>query len=320
MTGVCSQNDNDGSMHKVAIITGSTKEYFEFLDELLLNFDEMSIFDEYDVYVFDIDFQSDQIRRIRRYPVVVRQLDRLPLEISHPAQERRHMVETIRPVIRDVFPGHEAYIHFDVDVWLQDRSAVDDLAAAASAKQLVLVAEDPAIYGSAIARAWRKKHIQFYGEATAAQMTGRTNWNGGVFALHVDSPAWAVWASEYKSVVERSGEWWGGSQSVFTYLDMIGALAIRSLPPTYNWLIANAPPLWNNVSKHFVAPTPPHEKILVMHQNHKSKYRRFKVRCTDGRTMRTTFRYPAYLALRESTGRRGSWWPKLWGAAGEERS
>lgn len=298
-------------MKNVAIVTGATRGYFDLLADLLSNLSDLAVFDDCDVHVFDIDFDDEQIALISRYPVSVRKIDFEPLAISCPDPLRRHAVSTIRPVIRDVFPGYRTYIYLDVDVWLQDRSALADLIAAASDKALVLVPEDPAVYGSSIARSWQRKHVRFYGEATAERMAGRTNWNGGVFALDADSPVWEVWAREYQAAVATAGEWFGAGQSAFTYLDMIGAMTIRSLPSVYNWLIAYAPPQWDDASRQFVTPSPPHEKILLMHQNHRAKYRKFNVRFTDGRSAMTTFRYPAYLELGQGRYEMAKWWQRL---------
>ena len=96
--------------------------------------------------------------------------------------------------------------------------------AATADKALVLVPESPTIYGSAITAPWHRKHQKFYGKEVASRMIGRTNWNGGIVAVHRDSPAWDIWDAEYRAVVDHAGEWFGGAQSAFTYLDMIGAV------------------------------------------------------------------------------------------------
>lgn len=298
-------------MKNVAIVTGATSGYFDLLGDLLSNLLNLSVFDDCDVHVFDVDFDDEQIALIRRYPVSIRKIDFEPLEISCPDPRRRHVVSTIRPVMRDVFPGYPTYIYLDVDVWLQDRSAIADFVAAASDKALVLVPENTAVGGVSVARSWQRKHVKFYGQATAGRMAGRTNWNGGVLALDADSPAWKVWAREYQAAVASADEWFGAGQSAFTYLDMTGAMTIRSLPPVYNWLIAYAPPRWDDFARQYVSPMTPHEKIFVMHQNHKAKYRKFNVRFTDGRSAMTTYRYPAYLELRQGRYEMAPWWQRF---------
>jgi hypothetical protein len=295
-------------VNRLAIVTGATSGYVSLLEELLLNLSHLSVHDKFDVHVFDIDFTPEQADLIRRFPVNLRRIESDPLPISCPDTKRHHLISTIRPRLRDVFRGYDIYVYLDVDVWLQDRIALEGLVSAAEDKALVLVPESPSVYGASIKSPWQRKHERFYGNEIASRMTDRMTWNGGVLALHADSPAWDVWASEYQAVIERTGEWFGGAQSAFTYLDMIEAIRIRSLPVVYNWLVAYAPPHWDSVAGCFVSPKVPHEKILLVHQNHKSKSRRFKVQLTDGGSVLAGYRYPDYLAMREGMTGKSPWW------------
>ncbi len=278
----------------VAIVTGCDRRYLKFLEDLLLCLSDLDIYASADVHVFDIDFEASDKKRLSRYPIEIMTIDFEPLEIDCPDPDRRHIVSSIRPVIRDLFPGYEYYVYLDTDVWLQNSRAIQDLVTAAASGELVVIAQQHPTYSKHNAQWVEDLHTKTFGAAVASELNSVPVYNGGVFALHAESTAWDILRDSYVSAVKSGGPWFGAGQAALAYLSANNLIPIHDMPALYNWMAHLAIPAWDIDRKRFVTPDQEKAEILIMHQTADTKWQSARVNCTNGKIKKMRLSYGAY--------------------------
>lgn len=174
---------------------------------------------------------------------------------------------TARPFLRDYFPGYELYLWLDSDAWVQERYALERLAAAARDGDIALVTEhDPAYPPQAAAAEWRAWHLRTcFGEAAAVRRAEGDYFNAGVFALRAGAPHWALWARYFRAGLDATGGAVCCDQTALNHLLAMGAAGVRALPARCNWLCHLGAPSYDAGQGKFCEPVAPHRPLGILH-------------------------------------------------------
>ncbi|MCC7274698.1 MAG: hypothetical protein IT561_18660 [Alphaproteobacteria bacterium] len=284
---------------KVALVTGCDKRYTPLLLGFLESVRDAGTLEACDVIVFDIDFTESQIALLRQFDVRMRKTSDLPTIFSPADPLGRDVVVSYRTALPELFPGYEIYIYMDVDVWLQDAGAISILITAAGSRSLAIAFEfDRAYRFKESELAWTQRNYEsIFGPARAQELMRYPPLNSGVFAMHADSPGWAIWREAYRRALDAGGHWFASGQAVLTDLHARRAIPIHPLPSVCNWTAHLALPAWDGRRRAFVTPFYPREKILVMHQTDDLKIRSVPIAVTNGRVVNAPLSYRTYKKL-----------------------
>src|SRR5262249_2797037 len=159
--------------------TGCDRSYLPLLRDLLENLRDLEVAAFADVYVFDIDFTAAERDEIAGYDVTLRRIESEPIDIAARDPERRHLVSTVRPVLPDVFPGHQPDGYVELDGWFQSASGLKGIIAAAATGDLAVAAESHPDYGARAPESWTAVHAPFYPPQVVAELARRPYVNGG---------------------------------------------------------------------------------------------------------------------------------------------
>jgi lipopolysaccharide biosynthesis glycosyltransferase len=194
---------------------------------------------------------------------------------------------TVRPFLRDYFPGYDVYLWIDADAWVQEQSALQLYVSLAAQGHLVAAQEvDRAYRQTEGIFSWRAGRMaQCYGQQAANQTIWGTYFNNGVFALHAQASHWAPWAKWFRAGLETSGGLLCCDQTALNYAIWQEQLPVYPLSARYNWLCHLAVPAFDMMRNQFFEPFEPRQTIGIMHLAGDSKNIALKVK--DGNQVRT---------------------------------
>jgi hypothetical protein len=174
---------------------------------------------------------------------------------------------TVRPFLRDYFPGYELYLWVDADAWVQERYALEWYAEAARGGDIALATERDAAYApQAAAAEWRAWHMSaYFGPVAAARSALDAYGNAGVFALKAAAPHWALWAEYFRAGLAATGGAICCDQTALNYLLWSGRAGARFLPGVCNWLCHLGAPGYSRALGKFCEPAAPYRPLGILH-------------------------------------------------------
>lgn len=188
----------------------------------------------------------------------------------------------LKTQLRDVFPGHASYCWIDADCWFQGDESMARLLAGVKGNDICIHPEFDVHYVAYPTPSERTLSIYQANEGAEldAMPMRMPMVNSGVLAMRADSPVWALWAEELRRLRKRHE----GGESVF-FSDQIplhkllylNGLRIYPLRAVDNWQTYACLPMVHRATQSLRVPTPPHEKIGLMHLAGQSKYQTFQL-------------------------------------------
>lgn len=191
---------------------------------------------------------------------------------------------TVRPFLRDYFPGYSVYLWIDADCWVQKHHVLDWYLAAAWQGNLAITPEVHHAYRhQALQFEWRLRRLHAcFGRKAAESLHWATYFNAGVFALKDDAPHWNHWRETFDNGLRATEGVLCCDQTALNHLLWTRRLPVAPLPATCNWLCHLAVPRYDTVRKRFCEPVLPGAPLGILHLAAGAKDMRFKVRDADG--------------------------------------
>jgi hypothetical protein len=188
---------------------------------------------------------------------------------------------TARPFLPNYASEAEIIVWIDADAWVQSWGPLNDLICAATSGDLAIVEErfgDGFVMtvetsvgpkrlqidsGSIKANA-RLCYERCFGSDIAATYGELPPFNTGVFALHADSPAWAIWRDILTSAL-RSGFHFLVEQQALCIAIRQGRFPVAVQPLTANYVCCHDLPWYDPASRRFTLPRERDAEIGVLH-------------------------------------------------------
>ena len=101
-------------MKKNAIITGSDKKYFPFLNNLVNSLNKTNCLDVCDLCILDVENDSEYLKELEN-KISKKEKAKFSLDIKFEDKKDWFKLLTERPFMKDYFPGYEKYIWMDAD-------------------------------------------------------------------------------------------------------------------------------------------------------------------------------------------------------------
>lgn len=174
---------------------------------------------------------------------------------------------TVRPYLRDYFPGYDVYLWLDADLWVQQKTALDVYIRGASAKGLAIAAQShPAYLHQHGFVRQRVSHLEsYYGPEGARLLGTRPYFNAGVFALRSSAPHWEAWARSFRTGLDRTGGRLVNDQTAINHAVWTCRLPVTALDARFNWCYHLAAPHYHGNRARFVEPVERGRTIGIVH-------------------------------------------------------
>lgn len=174
---------------------------------------------------------------------------------------------TVRPYLRDYFPGYDVYLWLDADLWVQQKAALGAYIKGASSKGLAIAAQShPAyVHQTGFVRQ-RVSHLElYYGPGGARPLGVEPYFNPGVFALSASAPHWMAWAKSFRTGLERTGGRLVNDQTAINHAVWTGRLPVEALDARFNWCCHLAAPFFDGKRARFLEPVANGRPLGVVH-------------------------------------------------------
>lgn len=167
---------------------------------------------EFALKLIDVGCSNETLGWMEKHGVAVKPFRRSDYYSKKLKQIKPYQdTQICRPVVPQIFPGHEIYIWCDGDTWVQDisslrmyRDAVLNDASHISISPLIDTTYQ--FYYDDAGEFSRYNHIWFsesYGATLAQTYSVKAILSSGVFAMHADNPIWKSWQTEIQAVFRR---------------------------------------------------------------------------------------------------------------------
>lgn len=210
----------------------------------------------------------------------------MTLRVRHP--EWRAL--TVRPFLRDYFPGYDVYFWIDADAWVQERFALDQYLSGALRGALVVASHvHPAYQVTQDVLEWRIKRGRAYFGRNWSRIPVEAYFNAGVFALRADMPHWAIWADWFAAGLARTNGKLCCDQTALNGALWAQYLPVSAVSPLCNWLCHLAIPSFDAARARFCEPLAPSRPIGILHLTAGSKHLQLTPDvdpCSQGNTLR----------------------------------
>ena len=180
---------------------------------------------------------------------------------------------TARPFLPRYFPGYDIYLWLDADTWVQDKSAIKWLFAAAFDGSMALVPEmHPSYRITQGTLNWKLDRLgACYRRDFTRFLHLRNYFNTGVFAMKSNAPHWKFWADSFAEGVNNCESQFVSDQTALNYAIWKNSLKTHPLPATCNWCCHLSLPAYNKFSGRFCEPHLPHRELGIIHMTANAK-------------------------------------------------
>ncbi len=291
------------------IISAINDYYFPLLLDLLRSLRDCESDCLFNIGIFDIGLSEHNRQQLSAFDVTIKKpgadID-YPGRVQWEQQATYFRALTVRPFLRDYFPGYDAYMWIDADAWVQTPEALDVmLPAAAKDKNIYLAPEFDFAYpasmqGGPFWQVWFESFKNCFPGDVANFMCLRPVFNTAVFALSADAPHWQRWreilsealgslpeVSQKHFIIELL------SMNVGIYRDNLG---VQIMPAEYNWMTPFGLPAYDEAQQLYVRPSLPHRPISILHLAAQIKNTSQTIRTTEGKIIERPLTYSAILA------------------------
>jgi hypothetical protein len=285
---------------RIIVVTAGDSLYRELLEDLVCSLLDGDAPCGHAVGLLDVGLQRAEVERFAARGVIVVEPG-WDIAVPEVVKQRGWFrAMTARPNLPKHFPGYDVYLWIDADAWVQDRAVIGELAAAAAAGRMAIVAETYAAEGvvfeapgadgtparfrvseQAVREGLRQCYALF--GPHAEQHAQGPIFNSGVFALRGDSPSWGWW-SRYLAFGLQRGSNKLIEQQALSLAIIEGRIPHVLMPRRCNWNVGAELPILDAQAGRFL--TPDGEAIAIMHLQELKQVAAQTLRDTDGRMVR----------------------------------
>lgn len=188
----------------VALIFSCDANYFPLAKGLVLSLADFGLPNsEHSLCIADVGCGEDDKAWLREHGVTIVPFNSLDhYDFKRPDRIKRHYGSLLcRPLLPQLFPGHEIYVHIDADMWIQNARALYDYIdiCRRMPERVVITPCTDVSYiheyfktGDLIGPIVRL-YLTLYGESAKNSYPFRPVLSCGMFAIHRDSGVWAEW-------------------------------------------------------------------------------------------------------------------------------
>ena len=267
-------------MKKNAIITGSDKKYFPFLNNLVNSLSKTNCLDVCDLCILDVENDSDYLKKIAN-KISKKEKANFSLDIEFKDKKEWFKLLTERPFMKDYFPGYEKYIWMDADTEVFSIDGINNVLKACQINDLAIA---PEINESYVFKnnkfgikkifnsfykisGWSfKNYKKYFSDDLGENLFFKPLFNNGVFCLNSDSDIWNLWKTEYQNALNKAKTSYGIKTDQLSLNKVIyeNFNKISILDSTNNWIISKSEKI-KKIQKNFYTPSFPNRKINVLH-------------------------------------------------------
>lgn len=269
-------------MKKIAIVTGSDKNYFPYLKNLIMSLYRSNSLKKVDLCILNVESRNDYLNELNEY-IYKKHKTEFSLKLKFKDKENWHKLLTERPFIKDYFPGYEKYIWLDADTYVLQDEFIDNLDQATISKDIAIAPEINESYvfknnKFGIKRifssfykisGWSfKNYKKYFNKDLAENLFFRPLFNNGVFCLKSNSNIWELWQKEYQFALDKAKTSYGVKTDQLSLNKVLyeNFNLISILDSTNNWILNKSELLfYNEDKKTFFTPSYPKRKISILH-------------------------------------------------------
>ena len=221
-----------------------------------------------DLACFDLGLEKDSRRWIASEArAVVKPGWDLPVDRRIRAERPEHRALTVRPYLRDYFPGYDVYFWLDADLWVQQKASLGAYVKGARKSGLAVAVQDhPAyVHQDSLVRQ-REAHLRaYYGGLADRPLLTKRYFNPGVFAMAANAPHWESWAKWLRSGIENTQGRLVNDQTAINHAIWTDRLPVAALPALSNWCCHLAAPHFDPARGRLVEPGGRGRPIGIVH-------------------------------------------------------
>jgi hypothetical protein len=175
---------------------------------------------------------------------------------------------TVRPFLRDYFPGYSRYVWIDADIWFQDSRALE-LMLARQGEDICLTPElhcaYPYLYGLSDLRANNQRFCtESFGPEAAKVLGDKAVLNAGMFAVNRDSSFWDLYRKfVVQGFLQGPNKW--TEQYALNLVMYTSTVRMRPMPAWTNWICTYALPVYDGNARHLCESVAPFSKLSGIH-------------------------------------------------------
>lgn len=255
-----------------AIVTSCDARYFGLAKGLLLSLERLGLRRDYAVCFVDAGCTPAQRAWLADHvDAIERPTKEIDFPAGYPDYVRTHIARSFLP---EIFPGHDAYLWLDSDMWVQQHEAVDLYFHEAARGRIAATGDvDRAYYNrywheQAFVQEIEEAYRLGFSDAHAARYRGKVCFNSGSFCAAADDPFWRTYEDGILRALHRAAR----QKDRFSHiienaafndtLYTLGRIAI--LPSSCNWQCGLATP-FRDTDGVVRQPMAPYDAIGIIH-------------------------------------------------------
>jgi hypothetical protein len=270
---------------RTLFVTAASEAYLPLLRGLVHSLQQWQPYPYTDLAFFDLGLSDDSKAWIKQHARHVREPGwDLPVSEQLKAREPHARALTVRPFLRDYFPGYDVYLWLDSDSWVQERYALNGYIGGAARGALAITPQVHHVYRhSQASYVWRAQRLQaYFGQPSAQRLSWSTYFNAGVFALPAKAPHWARWHAAFEHGLKATDGKLCCDQTALNHMLWTQGLPVYPLPATCNWLCHLAAPNYDVARQRFCEPIFPGNPLGILHLAANAKDMRIKIPSANG--------------------------------------
>ena len=270
---------------RTLFVTAANEAYVPLLRGLVHSLQQWQPLPYTDLACFDLGLEAGSKQWMAQHARHVKEPGwDLPVSERIKATEPHARALTVRPFLRDYFPGYDVYLWIDADSWVQERQALDWYLAGAARGALAITPQVHHAYRHTQAGfLWRAQRMQaYFGQPGAQRLSWATYFNAGIFALPANAPHWTRWRNAFETGLKAADGDVCCDQTALNHMLWTETMPVTPMPALCNWLCHLALPGYDSKRKRFCEPTAPGASLGILHLAADTKDIRIRVREAEG--------------------------------------
>jgi len=265
---------------KTAIISGCDNKYFEQLLNLYNSLIGNNCLDNADFCFVNISVSDENLKKISSKTTKIVE-PKWDFKLKFKTEDWKKIL-TIRPFLKNYFPGYEYYIWLDADTWTQGNKFISEFTSVGECGKMSIIPEldinyevlrqkysfKKIFYNFYKAKGWSyKNYKKYFDKKTDINLFQKPILNAGVYSIPKNSNIWNLWAKEYGRIVESSSNDYclnmdqaSLNKVIYNNLDLTNFFGSE-----YNYLAKNSMPLFHEDNNYFCMKDYPYKKIEILH-------------------------------------------------------
>ena len=267
-------------MKKNVIVTGSDKNYYPFLKNLVESLFNSKSLEICDLCILDVEEKSNYLSELEN-KITRKKKANFNLKINFKDRQDWFKLLTERPFMKDYFPGYEKYIWMDADTEVLNNDGINNILEACEDKELAIAPEVNESYvfknnKFGIKKIFKsfykisgwsfKNYNKYFSGSIGEDLFFKPLFNNGVFCLRSNSKIWDLWKFEYQNALNKANTSYGIKTDQLSLNKVIyeNFEKISILDSTNNWLISRSE-IIKKINNNYFTPSFPNRKINVLH-------------------------------------------------------